>query len=213
MRNYNTHLLLLLAALFLLSGCYKGVSKEEEDIENPGSTTEDETPPTIDELEGDIITLATEPRYIPFRLSSDMVVAAELVKGEGFKQVLLISGKEWKEVASAKSSTPNEAKEIADNYTSIDNQQNSYTGWRIPTKDEADLLKSLYAGANISIINSELPPLQRLSATDDSGNVVRYLCNEAQHTFSFDAGSTSNTQAGSQKKYHLRLVKTVVLKY
>lgn len=202
------------AALLLLCSCYKEISQEEEDIENKKPQTGQENDISIEDLEGDIISLDFEPEVEPLLLSPDMVVASYLAIGNHFKQALLISGVEWDDIPSAHSSYPNAANAIADNFYAFDNQEeNYYTGWRVPTKEEANLLKKLYAGANISMMNDLFSTEYPLYIVDQKGNDVRYLCNEALNTFSFNPESTSNSQAGTQKRYHLRLVKTVILVY
>lgn len=79
------------------------------------------------------------------------------------------------------------------------------SNWRIPTKVEAQLLKSRYNG-KLSNINEIL--------TDAGGTELveekpRYLCNEAHSSFNFKSGTISN--AGDQTSYYLRPVKTVHL--
>ena len=51
--------------------------------------------------------------------------------------------------------------------------------------------------------------------TDDKGTNLRYLCDNAEKTFSFKAGSSYNSikQGGATvKNYRLRLVKTITVK-
>lgn len=79
------------------------------------------------------------------------------------------------------------------------------SNWRIPTKEEAQLLKSRY-NSNLSHINKVL--------TDGGGTEFveekpRYLCNNAKSSFNFKSGTISN--AGDQTSYYLRPVKTVHL--
>ena len=74
-------------------------------------------------------------------------------------------------------------------------------------------MKDKWGGDALTAINTTLSgaSLTPLTATDTNGN-VRYLCNEAQTTFSF-APSSSITAAGKTvKTYRLRVVKRIRFK-
>lgn len=136
------------------------------------------------------------------------VVAALQERSDNLCVAMLVSLSDWKEVASAYSATnAQEAAMIAQGY-----QEYGLEDWHIPSREDANLLKKLYAVPNLDALNQVLAqadgtPLQSLDSKDKA---VRYLCNEAQHTFSFASGSI--TQAGAKTLYRLRLVKWVQFK-
>ena len=86
-------------------------------------------------------------------------------------------------------------------------KHNGWTDWRIPTQDEAKLLKSTFGmkgtfdKANKALVEAELSPL---SNADD----IRYLCNEGLHSYRFDYGS-SVTAAGDKRTYNMRAVRAM----
>jgi len=121
--------------------------------------------------------------------------------------VLLISLAEWNKVeAAASSKNPEEALDIAAEYS-----EEGLGGWRIPSKDEATLLKKTYGGENLSTINNVLESADGalISATEDNGGNARYLCESANYSFTFNGETSSITKVGATVKYRLRLVKTV----
>lgn len=124
--------------------------------------------------------------------------------------LLLLSLKEWKDVASANSDEkPTEASTLATAYS-----EGGISGWRIPTKDEAVLIKAQCAGiVPISHFNDLLAEGGGDALTgggnDNHGNTVRYLCEGATYSYDLKSTSSSNTQAGGTRTYYLRIVKTV----
>lgn len=167
--------------------------------------TEETTDP-LDSLP--IIYVSALPRACS--VADSWVVAALQERSDNLCVAMLVSLSEWKEVSSANSAVnPQEAAIRAQGY-----QEYSLRDWQIPTREEANLLKQLYAVPNLDALNLVLAqadgdPLQSLDSKDKA---VRYLCNEAQHTFSFASGSNSITSAGAKTLYHLRLVKWVQFK-
>lgn len=100
------------------------------------------------------------------------------------------------------------ASELAQTYSEHD-----LAKWRIPTDEEARQLREAYISAT-GDFDSCLQQAQgaAIVLTDDKGNNIRYLCADAQHTYSFKVGTSYNAikNAGASiKNYHLRLVKTI----
>lgn len=130
-------------------------------------------------------------------------------EGSNPVEMLLMSRNEWTGMTSAfYESDPYVAQNIAQQYA-----EDELTGWHIPTTDEARSMKDKWGGDALTAINTTLSgaSLTPLTATDTNGN-VRYLCNEAQTTFSF-APSSSITAAGKTvKTYRLRVVKRIRFK-
>ena len=88
--------------------------------------------------------------------------------------------------------------------------EGALSGWSVPSKDEASLLKKRYGGAFEDLNNTiELLGGEAITISDKSNN-SRYLCEEGTKTFNF-AESGSITTAGMKVKYRLRLVKKVHL--
>lgn len=104
---------------------------------------------------------------------------------------------------------PTTALDIASTYSEFELQ----SGWRVPTAEEAVLLRNVYLDYTDEIDNliasAQADPIV---LTDEKGNNLRYLCDEARKTFSFKAGSSYNSirdAGGTVKNYRLRMVTTV----
>lgn len=146
----------------------------------------------------------------PGTLWNGHVVMLQLSEeGSNPAEMLLMSREEWKGMTSAfYESDPYVAQNIAQQYA-----EDELTGWHIPTTDEARGMKEKWGGNALPNLNAALADasLTQLTATDTNGN-VRYLCNDAQSTFSF-APSSSITAAGKTvKTYRLRVVKRIRFK-
>lgn len=151
-------------------------------------------------------------RTAPF-LADGHVVAWIENEEEDQCDVLLISLNEWEDVASAYSETgAGQAADIAAGYSEGGNQR-ELTGWSIPSKDDAALLKTAYAPYACVPLNNILTEAggTAIGLTTDKGENIRYLCNEAQHTFTLASATGSITKAGSKTAYRLRLVRRVRL--
>lgn len=104
--------------------------------------------------------------------------------------------------------TPDAASSYAESY-----EENGLKAWRIPTTEEARALRNAYVEQTDAVENciaeADAYPIV---LTDEKGNNLRYLCNEATQTYSFKTGSSYNSikDAGATvKNYRLRLVRTV----
>lgn len=120
--------------------------------------------------------------------------------------LLLVSLAEWEGLTSAfYEENPNVASDLASQY-----KEDELKGWRIPAKEEAQLLVQMYVdqldALNASISAEGGVPVRPI---DDKLATVRYLCEDATYSFAFLSGSKM-TKAGTKlNTYHLRLVKTV----
>lgn len=130
-------------------------------------------------------------------------------------EVTLLSLQEWEGVASAKNILlPGQAEAIASAY-----REDNVGGWTIPTRDQANALKELYDGADMSagnmydVINNTLRSLgkETVKYFYMSGDNCRYLCEDATYTYHFGK-AVKVTEAGATVKYRLRLVKTIKAK-
>ena len=136
-------------------------------------------------------------------------VAAVTPLDETTADLLLLSVADFGGMTSAlHATTPYMASEAAQNY-----REAALASWRIPTEDEARLLREQYLLApahwNDVLASAEG---DTIVLTDEKGGNVRYLCQDGQRTYSYKPGSSYNAvkDAGaSVKDYHLRLVTTV----
>lgn len=158
------------------------VPGEEEDVEEGG----DEQPEV--KLEG-VPEVGT--------IWNDMIVVDMGEADDTGVDLLLMSLDEWDAYVS-------EAESVEDGYS-----VNGITGWRLPTHDEAAMLRARFCGNNLWELNELIaeydPELYGLANGDDE----RYLClkDGAYYTFRFVAG-TSTTKAGEKRSYYVRLVKS-----
>ena len=111
--------------------------------------------------------------------------------------LLLMSLDEWE-------ATTSDISDITSGYS-----VNELTGWRLPTHEEAALLRARFSGTGRLELNELIeeydPDLYGLA----NGETERYLClkNDAYYSFRFVSGTTT-TKAGEKRTYYVRLVKT-----
>lgn len=123
--------------------------------------------------------------------------------------LLLLSTTEWSNVSSAyNADTPGMAVDIIKDYC-----EDNLSGWSIPTRADAKLMRTAIGAEHITITNEVLsanavPILQ--SGKDSEGNSIRYLCDDATYSFVWDA--TNISKCGTKRTYHLRAVKKVKVK-
>jgi hypothetical protein len=110
--------------------------------------------------------------------------------------LLLMSLDEWEATTSDISS-------ITDGYS-----VNELTGWRLPTHEEAALLRARFSGTGRLELNELIeeydPDLYGLA----DGEKERYVCtkNDTYYSFRFVSGTTTS-KAGEKRTYYVRLVK------
>lgn len=122
--------------------------------------------------------------------------------------LLLSLHEEWDVYAPAAEGHEQEMWQLTAAYS-----EGALSGWSVPSKDEASLLKKRYGGAfedlnnTIELLGGEaIPNPESLTTSNNS----RYLCEEGTKSFKF-AESSSITTVGKKVKYRLRLVKKVHL--
>lgn len=123
--------------------------------------------------------------------------------------LLLISRNEWIDISSASGENPTEATELAAEYT-----EDGMTSWRIPTKEEAQIINDQYfMDEQLDDLNALFQSIGGDTMGDGDDNFLpslsyRYLCENG--TFSFVVGKSGTVSStGSKRTYCLRLVKTV----
>lgn len=155
-----------------------------------------------------------EVEQIPEALSvwDGHIVISSTEKDNNTAELMLMSLTDYSGLTSAfNTTTPNAASDCAQNYTEY-----NIESWRIPTSDEAMILRETYLTYTDSFDSLiESTDADAIVLTDDKGTNLRYLCDNAEKTFSFKAGSSYNSikQGGATvKNYRLRLVKTITVK-
>lgn len=139
------------------------------------------------------------------------VVAIADSVDEHTEDLLLYSIAEWTDVSSSfpKSANPDMAETIAKGYVEGD-----LGGWVIPTKEQANIIKSLYNAGSTHSLSSLLEQVDGGSVGywETSGDNTRYLCEDATYSYNFKPAN-SISKAGTSTLYRLRLVKTVRYTY
>lgn len=143
-------------------------------------------------------------------LWSGHIIAAVPETTDEDVELLLLSTTEWAGVTSAfHDETPAMATNIVGAYV-----EGNIGGWRIPTRDEAKLMRNIIGGSSLSATNEMLDThgIATLTTGEDieSGNKVRYLCDDASYSYIWD--DTSISKCGSKRSYHLRAVKRIRVK-
>lgn len=121
------------------------------------------------------------------------------------QSLLLLSLTDWSDLTSAlNSEQPTEAFTLANSYSEYDIS----AGWRIPTEDEGRMLSALYRDNaddfDALLAEADADPVTLMVKE----SAARYLCENAERTYSFKNATISNAGA-TVKVYHLRLVRTV----
>ena len=109
--------------------------------------------------------------------------------------LLLMSLDEWEEPVS-------NIDKILSDYS-----VNGISGWRLPTHNEASVLRARFSGSGLSELNEQIAEYgEDLEVLDGE---ERYLCTKADVYYSFKfVGGSSTTKAGEKRSYYIRLVKT-----
>lgn len=109
--------------------------------------------------------------------------------------LLLLSLDEWE-------ATISQVGEVLDGYS-----VNGISGWRLPTHEEAALLRASFSGENREELNELIAEYDESLYGLDGDE--RYLCtkNGVYYSFKF-AGGTTISKAGEKRSYYVRLVKT-----
>ena len=179
---------------------------------NDGNTiiTQDDTPVPEDSSEIYPVTTIPQPLtlwngHLVIAAVSESATVPDGSPSGSTATITLLSLSDWSNLTSAlNTATPTEAPSIAQGYTEYD-----LTGWRIPTEAEARTISQLYR-ENTDTFDSLLFEAKAtpIVLTDDKGNNLRYLCEDALKTYSFKNSTITNAGA-TVKNYHLRLVRTV----
>lgn len=129
---------------------------------------------------------------------NDMIVA-DMGEADGTGvELLLLSLDEW-------DATTSQVGDVMEGYS-----VNGIEGWRLPTHDEAAVLRARFSGDNRLDLNDLIeeynPKLYGLDGEE------RYLCTKDGVYYSFKfAGGTTISKAGEKRSYYVRLVKTYKL--
>ena len=184
--------LLLLLTILLVTSCQK---IDEGDIAD--MTTPREQKDASDGV-GAQPSVAGDSYSTYYPKNAHMPVLSETL-GDGSVRYTLISLTEWSDIVLSATSESS-LTDVVDSY-----REGPMTGWRLPSKDEAQIIRSSVL-PRIDTFNSDI---SSLGGTPLSGT-VRYLCASFEFTYAFKEKSTI-TKAGQKTKYSIRLVKDTVI--
>lgn len=131
---------------------------------------------------------------------NDMIVADINDSNDGKVELLLMSLDEWEIITS-------QANDVIENYS-----VNGISEWRLPTHDEAAILRAQFSGDNRLELNELITEYDEELYGLANGEEERYLCLKENEFYSFQfIGGTRTTKAGEKRSYYVRLVKTYQL--
>ena len=136
-------------------------------------------------------------------------VASVISDSDETATLLLVSREDFEAMTSAlNAATPTMADDVARAY-----REEELDSWSVPTEDEARVLREEYL-TSPEEWNKQLQSAggDTITLVNEKGSNVRYLCQDAQRTYSFKPGASYNAikDAGaSVRDYHLRLVTSV----
>lgn len=125
-------------------------------------------------------------------------IVADVIEDSTGAEILLLSLEEW-------DATTSQVGDITEGYS-----VNGITGWRLPSHEEAQMFRNRFCGEVRLALNALIAEYDEdLYGLDGE---ERYLCDKAGefYSFVFSAGK-SISQAGTQRSYYVRLVKTYPL--
>lgn len=128
------------------------------------------------------------------------IVADVSSTDESGADILLLSLDEWSIVTS-------QVEELTSGYS-----VNGLSGWRLPTSEEAQMLRDRFSDTNRLALNERIADYDvELVGLDGE---ERYLCDKSGVCYSFIfAGGTSITKAGTVRTYYARLVNSCRLSF
>ena len=126
---------------------------------------------------------------------NDAIVADIGEADETGVDLLLLSLDEW-------DATTSQVSDVIEGYS-----VNGISDWRLPTHEEAALLRARFSGDSRLELNDLIEEYD--SSLYGIDGEERYLCtkNDVYYSFKF-AGGTTTTKAGEKRSYYVRLVKT-----
>jgi hypothetical protein len=186
--------LLLLIVILLVTSCQK---IDEGDIANM-------TTPKVQKEKSDGVgsqPYVIEGSYINYYPKNAHMPALSEDLGNGSVRYMLVSLTEWSDIVLSATSGSSLV-ETVDSY-----REGSMTGWHLPSKDEAQIIRSSVL-PRLDTFNSDI---SSLGGTPLSGT-VRYLCASFEFTYAFKE-KTTVSKAGQKTKYSIRLVKDTVISH
>lgn len=227
MRTSSFCITTLFAILLTMTSCEK---IDADDLNTSGNKntvsdskdTSDNTADNTDSNGGSIPTIPLQelPDGTLLLPSDAHATAITTVTDDGNKKAMLVSLHEWNGILlSDGASSCSKVVQTATKY-----REGSLTGWRIPTRDEAKQLRETLYGykegsANylceeLKTLNEQITSLGgkplRAWQMKTSYPAYRYLCNDAEYSFSLLRNSNI-TEIGAKTEYNLRLVKDTII--
>lgn len=126
-------------------------------------------------------------------------IVADVIEDPAGVEILLLSLEEW-------DATTAQVEDITEGYS-----VNGISDWRLPSHEEAQLFRNRFCGDTRLALNALISEYdENLYGLDGE---ERYLCDKAgeYYSFVFSAGKPIS-QAGTQRSYYVRLVKTYSMK-
>lgn len=201
--------ILIITSIFcILCGCQKVDLSSPAIPSEPNGEATNSIPTNAPRFEPSIDTLTISETFPvePTLWRNHLVVhTEELDDNADSIVVFLLARSEFTGVHSAFNETHgNDAELLTASYA-----EDGIHGWWIPDSNLASYLSNRYSN-DIESLNQWLANHTPIEAKDSKGTNVRYLCDDAEKTFSF-APSTRLSTAGATVKYRLRPVKPLIL--
>lgn len=197
-----TTFLLAAAAILCINACVPLTLPEEDDEATNGTSSSNNG----NNQQGGA-TASSNFSTIPEEHNGHVAVWTETT-AEGETSITLISLYDWGEMPSANHEEKGAlVSEVAKNYQEFD-----LTDWRLPTAEEAKLLKVEYGEGSekLETLNKLLESVEALPLQVKVGTEnARYLCEEGTKSFSLATGSTISNAGSKSENYRLRLFKTI----
>ena len=135
-----------------------------------------------------------------------MVASAQRIT-EDEADVMLLAKEQLEEVESAFSTqgNDNDATRYAKEY-----KEEGELDWKVPTKEEAQILASHFNGESLATLNTLLESIRATKIYYTVGkSKIRYLCDEGQYSFVFAAKPEFRKGTAKGHSFVVRLVKHI----
>lgn len=215
---------------FLLTACYQPIADPDE-VGGSGNSGSTDGGGSGDgggtDISLEVFLVDELPQTYPSLWDDHLLFYIDKQSSSGCVAYLL-SLWEWDNIESANSedkpglNNSNHSVIMAGLYSEAGTTFGNLDTWRVPTKDEANLLKATYGGASrviplnniIAEANARFgdTDYRPITLKDENDADARFLCDDGTYTYTMAAEKSSITKAGTQKKYYLRAVKTLRLK-
>lgn len=130
------------------------------------------------------------------------IVVDVIEEDDSGADLLLMSLTEWE-------ATVSQVGDVVDSY-----EVSGISGWRLPTHEEAAMLRSRFSGNRREELNELIAAYDSSLYGLANGSKERYLCYKLGEFYSFQfIAGTSTTAAGEKRTYYVRLVKSYRIEF